>query len=1166
MQRWFFAQQGPLRHFNQAILLQVPPRLDTARLERALAALAAHHDALRIRVFRGDGGWQQLITPPDEAGRGPPLVHLDLSSASAAARAARLEEASARLQASLDPVQGPLWRAMWFDRGESPGRLLLAIHHLAVDAVSWRILVEDIVAAYDHAGSAPSRLPPRTTPFQSWAQLLAREAYAPATLADLAYWRSVCAGAGALPRDHATLASNRVADSECLTLALDAGTTQHLLRDAPRAYRADINDMLLTALALAVARWQETRYGMPARELVIDLEGHGREDIADGIDLSRSIGWFTTIFPVRLDLAKLDTVDALAGGGEAGAALKRVKEMLRAVPHKGLGFGLLSQLNAETAPALADAPPRHLLFNYLGQFDQMSRGEWRLAEESPGAMAAGTRRRAHLVEANALVKSGRLCVEWRWCRDIHDHASIAELAELFLAALRGLVAHCLTPGVGGHTPSDFPLARLRQQDLERLERDYPDLETAYPLSPLQQGLLFHAAYDSSADPYRVQLCLDIEGALDQPSMHEAWQRLLDRHESLRVAVIEQDGVPLQIVRHGLALPWREEDWSALGEAAFQRRLAAFLDQDRAQGFDFASGPLLRVALLRRSASRWVMVLTNHHLVLDGWSLSVLLNELVALYSQQQDGGADILPAPRAYRDYLTWLTRQDADAARAYWRQRLAGAAALPEVLDRPPGKPQGMAERRLTLSEEMVAELRGFVRRHGLTLGTLIHAAWAVVLAQYTGQKDVVFGTTVAGRPGELAGIERMVGLFINTLPLRVSVETDAVVVDWLKQLHALQLDDQRHGYASLAEIQRAADGAGGGGDLFQTLVVVENYPLAAALVDGNGADRAGFRLTAASALERTHYPLTLIVLPRHSLEFRLSFDRARVEEAGVARLIGHLERVLRFLAATPEGRLSELSLLSPEERQTITVDWNATAAVVPATTLPALFAAQAARDPAAVAVVCGGARFGYGALDARSNQLARRLIGLGVGPETVVGLALERSVELVVAVLAVLKAGGCYLPLDAGHPPARLAFLLADAGAALVLTTAALAGHLPPEVPALRLDDDAPALSAAPLGDDERRGALGPDHLAYIIYTSGSTGAPKGVAISHRSLTNKIVTLGQRFGVGPGFGYALLANPVFDPSVEQIAVPLAHGGRVVIVDAAAQASRLGLLVADRR
>ena len=450
------------------------------------------------------------------------------------------------------------------------------------------------------------------------------------------------------------------------------------------------------------------------------------------------------------------------------------------------------------------------------------------------------------------MRSGRLCVEWSWCRDIHDRASIAALAELFNAALHGLVAHCLTPGVGGHTPSDFPLARLRQEDLERLERDYPDIEAAYPLSPLQQGLLFHATYDSSADPYRVQLCLDIEGALDQLSMREAWQSLLDRHESLRVAVIEQDGLPLQIVRHGLALPWREEDWSGLGEAAFQRRLAAFLDEDRTQGFDFASGPLLRVALLRRSASRWVMVLTNHHLVLDGWSLSVLLNELVTIYSQHQEGGPDILPAPRAYRDYLTWLARQDADAARAYWRQRLAGAAPLPEILDRPPGKPQGMAERRLTLSEEMVAELRGFVRRHGLTLGTLIHAAWAVVLAQYTGQKDVVFGTTVAGRPGDLAGIERMVGLFINTLPLRVSVETDAVVVDWLKELHALQLDDQRHGYASLAEIQRAADGSGGG-DLFQTLVVVENYPLAAALVDGNGADRAGFRLTAASAVERT-------------------------------------------------------------------------------------------------------------------------------------------------------------------------------------------------------------------------------------------------------------------------------------------------------------------------
>ncbi len=677
---------------------------------------------------------------------------------------------------------------------------------------------------------------------------------------------------------------------------------------------------------------------------------------------------------------------------------------------------------------------------------------------------------------------------------------MAALGELFLAALRGLVAHCLTPGVGGHTPSDFPLAPLRQEELERVERAYPDLEAIYPLSPLQQGLLFHARYDSDADPYRVQLCLDIEGSLDRTAMREAWRRLLDRHEALRVAVSEQDGVPLQIVRRGLAPPWREEDWSSLGEAAFQARLAAFLEEDRARGFDFARGPLLRLALLRRSPSRWMMVLTNHHLMLDGWSMSVLLNELIAIYGQRREGGPDMLPAPRAYRDYLAWLARQDAAAAGAYWRQRLAGAAPLPDVLDRPAGKPRGRVERRLTLGEEMAAELRGFVRRHGLTLGTLIHAAWAVVLAQSTGRKDVIFGTTVAGRPGELAGIERMVGLFINTLPLRVTVERDAVVVDWLKELHTLQLEDQRHGHAPLAEIQRGA----GGSDLFQTLVVVENYPLAAALVDGNGVHGAGFRLSAASALERTHYPLTLIALPRHSLEFRLSFDSARVEEAGVARLLGHLERALRFLSERPEGRLAELSLLSREERRRLTQDWNATAAAVPEATLPDLFAEQAARTPEAVAVSCGGEAVSYGALEARANRLARRLIGLGVGPETVVGLALERSAELVVAMLAVLKAGGCYLPLDAGHPPARLAFLLADAGAALVLTSTALAPRLPEALPALRLDEAAPDLSPAPIAADERRAPLRPDHLAYIIYTSGSSGAPKGVGISHRAIVN--------------------------------------------------------------
>ncbi|HVR62750.1 MAG TPA: amino acid adenylation domain-containing protein, partial [Polyangia bacterium] len=354
IQRWFFAQRGPLRHFNQAILLQTPARLDAARLDRALALVIAHHPALRLRVRRSAAEWRQVIEPPDDPDRGACLVQIDLSAAEPAARTASLEDESARLQATLDPIGGPLWKAAWFDYGESPGRLLLAIHHLAVDAVSWRILVDDLVTAYEQLGDGLPLLPARTTGFQTWAHLLAREAHAVTTLADLPYWQTVAAGAPALPRDHAGGdRSNRVADAAATTVELDAATTQRLLREVPRAYRTQINDLLLAALALALARWSETRYGGAARDFVIDLEGHGREELSGAVDLSRSVGWFTTIFPVRLDVADIDLGAATDGTAAAGTALKRVKETLRAIPRRGLSYGLLSQANAETARALS---------------------------------------------------------------------------------------------------------------------------------------------------------------------------------------------------------------------------------------------------------------------------------------------------------------------------------------------------------------------------------------------------------------------------------------------------------------------------------------------------------------------------------------------------------------------------------------------------------------------------------------------------------------------------------------------------------------------------------------------------------------------------------------------------------------------------------------------
>ncbi|HLJ62874.1 MAG TPA: condensation domain-containing protein, partial [Stellaceae bacterium] len=835
------------------------------------------------------------------------------------------------------------------------------------------------------------------------------------------------------------------------------------------------NEVLLTALALTLQRQH-------SGDIVIDLEGHGREEIGEAADLSRTVGWFTTLFPFRLDL-KPET---------PARALRQVKERLRAVPRKGMGFGLLRYLNPDTAPLLAAAPARDILFNYLGQLDVMGGEGWHLSSQSPGPMAAPHRERTHLLEIEAMVKGGALRIEWTWCRNTHEERAILALADGFLEALRGLIAHCREPGTSRYTPSDFPLITVTEDRLNAILHRFPDLQAIYPLTPLQHGLWFHALYERDADPYHVQLRMDLAGRARSEPLRRAWQRLMERHEALRIAIIDLDGTPAQVVRQNLPLPWHEEDWSGLDDAAFSARLQSFLAEDRKRGFDFAQGPLLRVALLRGRENS-VMVLSAHHILFDGWSLPILLEELQMLYGARQ------LSLPRPYGDYLAWLQGRDQEEAARYWRRRLDGFSPPSTGLPAPSVAGSGRAERRAALSPEASESLRHFARRHRLTLATLLQGAWALLLARYTRHSDLVFGVTVAGRNGEVDGIERMVGLFINTLPTRVTLEHGASLVPWLERLHAHLLEDQRYGYASLAAIQ------GERRNLFDTLLVIENYPLPASFKGG------GLAVTGLQAIEHTHYPLSLVVEPGSTLALRMSFAEARFDSDLVERLLLDFEELLASMVRAPEAPLRDFLELPPRTHQLVIKTWNATEATVPDTTLPALFAAQTRRDPSAIALDDGDEQVSYGALGTRVTALAAKLRRRGVGPEQVVGVCLERSFELVVALMAVLEAGGAYLPLDPASPVPRRVQMIAEAGARLVLDAPTLAA----------LAAEPPAAASPP--------ALRPDHLAYVIFTSGSTGTPKGVAVSHGSLTNKLLTLGPRLGVGPGFGIALLTAPGF-------------------------------------
>ncbi|HEY0604050.1 MAG TPA: amino acid adenylation domain-containing protein, partial [Herpetosiphonaceae bacterium] len=1141
IQNWFFAVDQPEpHHFNQAVLLESRQPLDPVLLDQAVQQLLVHHDALRLRYSHVSSVWQQQILPPDGASV---VTTIDLSAVTVPEQRAALTAAATEMQASLDLASGPLLRVAAFDLGrQQPGRLLVVVHHLAVDAVSWSILLADLQTAYTQLQQGGVvTLPPKTTSFKAWAERLRAYAQSSTLHDELEYWlQTGRQPVPPLPVDRPD-GDNTQGSIARIRLTLSAADTQALLQEVPRVYHAQINDVLLTALALAWAAWSG------ATTLRLDLEGHGREEVFDDVDLTRTVGWFTSLFPVRLDLGTVR---------EPGAALKTIKEQLRAIPQHGIGYGVLRYLApAEIRAALEEFPAAEVAFNYLGQLDHAIAADGWVAPaaEDAGPAVSPLGRRQYLLEVSGFVAGGQLQMSWTYSTALHHHSTVERLAAAYQSALEALIAHCLSPDAGGFTPADFPLARLDQGTLDRVVGAERQIDDLYPLSPMQHGMLVHTLVAGGSGVYVEQLACVLEGSLDPAAFRHAWATVVERHAVFRTAFV-WDGLdePLQVVRRQVTVPWTIEDWRGLTPKEQDGQRMAYLQADRRRGFALDEPPLLRLALFRLYDERHVFVWTHHHILLDGWSLPLVFNEVVRGYEQLVQGRELPVAWTRPYRDYIAWVRRQDLAQAEAFWRQQLQGfTVPTPLGIEQYPSAAGGDARPLTgdaTVSRATTAALETLASQHSLTLSTLVQGAWALLLSRYSGEQDVVFGVTVAGRPADLAGVEAMVGLFINTLPVRAQVRPGDRLRSYLAQLQARLLEARQYEYSPLVQVQRWSE-VPPGQPLFESIVVVENYPLDP-LTAARGAD-IGLTITAVQAIEHTNYALTLAAIPGPELKLSLTYDGQRFDPASIDRLLGHLYTLLAGFAADPDQHLGAVPLLTETEAQQLLGAWHATTTAFPSDAcLHYLFAAQAARTPDAIAVVAGAQQLTYAELNDRANQLAHHLQRLGVGPEICVGVLLERSLDLVVALLGILKAGGVYVPLDPAYPADRLRFMLANSRARVVLTQESSRDRLPPFTGSVVcLDRDRETIARQPTTTPAYPASS--QQLAYVIYTSGSTGTPKGVAVSHAALVDHAATIQQVYGLSPSDRVLQFASPSFDVSIEQIVPPLLSGACVVLRDA---------------
>jgi natural product biosynthesis luciferase-like monooxygenase protein/amino acid adenylation domain-containing protein/non-ribosomal peptide synthase protein (TIGR01720 family) len=1126
MQRVFFedwALPEP-HHYNLAAVLEVRRPVDAAVLEEALRALVAHHDALRLRFTRTPEGWRQSVAGMPER----VAVHrVDLASVPEAEQGAALEAEGAKLHRSLDLGEGLLLRAALFDRGaDRTGRLLLVVHHLAVDGVSLRPLLEDLEAAYVRLERGePVVLPPKTTSFKSWAERLVRHAGSDALARELPLWKA-SDDIPSLPVDRVDGEDTQGSEAR-VTVTLGAEETRVLLGEVPLAYRARVDEVLLAAVARAVSRWTGSR------KVRLELEGHGREALFDDVDLSRTVGWFTSTFPLEVELPE---------AGSPGDEVRTLRDARRLLPANGIGHGLLRSLREDSARTLKASPRAEVGFNYLGQLDAAARGSERFAltEEASGPWHGTGGRRPHPLEVNAVVSEGQLKVVWAYSENLHQRSTIEAVASDFLGALRALVAGRGTPDAARRSPGDFPLARLSSASLERLSSRFPDIEDLYPLTSLQQGMLFHVALAPvGSGVFHEQLAWTSRGAVDVAALRRAWAEVVARNAVLRTSFIHEGlSEPLQVVHAKAELPWTEHDLRGLPAEAQRERIALLVREDRARGFTLSPAPLARMQVVRVDEAEYRFLWSHHHLVMDGWGVGLMLQQVFASYAAHTSGREPSLPRPAAWRDYMAWLQRQDLSRAEAFWRAELAGFTTptpLPGARPVAPGTEASVTgEEKQWLSKEATQTLQAFARRNAVTLNTLAQGAWALLLARYAGEEDVVFGATVSGRPVDLPDAESMVGLFINSLPVRVGLPPDAAVVPWLQQLQARQLELRKYEHSPLVQVKGWTD-MPRGLPLFDSLLIFENYPLDTSL--GQGVP--GLEVRDVESQEQGNYPLIAYVVPGEKLRLSLAYAPAVFGADAVARLLEHWRVLMEGLASGVE-RLADVAMLREEERRQVLRDWNGPRSTFEAdASLAALFDAQAARTPDAPALLSGEARVTYRELAARADRLARRLRVMGVGPESRVALCADRSVEMVAGVLAVLKAGGAYVPLDPAYPRERLTWMVEESRPSVLLARRHLADRLPPHegMATLWLEDDGPdaggPLPAAPGGDA----------LAYVIFTSGSTGRPKGVMATHRATLNRFAWMWRVFPFEPDEVGVVKTALSFVDSVWELFGPLLAG-----------------------
>ncbi len=1142
IQQLFFERiKTDRHHFNQSFMLFSDAGLDASLLQQALNVLTEQHDALRI-VFRiSDSKVEQINRPIDSGGCDFAVVNLaggsDIES--------RISALADECQSSIDLQNGPLMKARLFKTDEGD-HLLLVIHHLVVDGVSWRVIVEDLATAYGQLAEGKAvDLGTRNTSFRQWSESLHAYAKSDQLRKEIDYWRTLeeMSVAPLSIINRTGRSSNRICDTEVLTIRLSEESTSSLLQDAHAAYHTQVDDFLIAALGTTFKR-------LTGQErLLLHLEGHGRQEVIKGAQIHRTVGWFTSMYPIILDMSNVDFSQDEAS---LSSHIRATKEMLRQIPHKGIGYGVLKYLSpSEIKESIPFQLQPEVSFNYLGQFDQdLQQGPFILSPLPTGREVSANLEREASLEIYGMVKEGHLVLNWVYNKNQISADVMQQLTDSYLQELQHLLEHTRKVTKPCYTPSDFPYASLNMSELDGLTAKCSsreqEVENLYTLSPLQEGLLFHAQLDTDSHAYVQQIAFRASGVLHVNQLDWSLQQLFARYEALRTQIVHVAVTrPHQIVLRQQVSSVREVDVSHLAEEAREQAISDYMNKDRDKGFKLDQEPLLRVTVFLLGNESWHLLWTYHHIIMDGWCAASLFKQLFTLY---REGPQAVLEPVAPYSRYMEWLTSKNKEDAQQFWRSYLADyeeRASFPRRVQ--PSVSYERRELQLLLTTELTQALEKTACAYHTTLYTVIQAVWGTMLQRYSGSRDVIFGSVVSGRSPEVEGMEYMAGLFINTVPVRVRMEKGERFSDMLDRLRRINAEASAYEYCPLADIQVLASFKQ---ELFNHLLIFENYPLDMETIQGSDAS-GRLQIHDVQVVEQTSYDLDVTVIPDEHLCIKFSYNIQVYDHEFIEQLATCFQNLIEQITAHPERVADDLELMTAAEKTRLIEAYNETDAELPTHPAHEWFEAQVANGPERTAVRYNGKDICYAELNARANQLARYLLAQRSEREELIAILMDRSPEMLVAIVAIWKAGGAYVPVDPGYPAERQRTILRESGVRFIVGDAAGVSGLEwgtdeLSVRVILLDQEAEAI--AQQSADNLGLPVQLSQLAYVIYTSGSTGMPKGTMIEHAGMLNHILAEIEEMQITADTVLAQNASHCFDISVWQFVAALTVGGVTAI------------------